>query len=157
MDDICSTSVLLFVHLFAILVEPLLVCSRWCLSLLSGLLRPSVSICRSCLVAPALMHPRVKPPARGGTLLLDCETAYSVPQFYDHKHVVWIFVRTSPRLYVNDARKVSPVDLVAGGAVWRMPGFEVDFFVHEVRYLGRHLSASSKVDQSEVIFVCTIL
>jgi hypothetical protein len=48
--------------------------------------------------------------------------AYSVPQFYDHKHVVWIYLRPSPRLQFDDAREESPVDqavidLVAGVAV----------------------------------------
>jgi hypothetical protein len=54
---------------------------------------------------------------------------------------------------------VSPVDqavidLVAGAAVWRVPGFEVDSFVHEIRALDRHLSADF-ADQSEA--VCTIM
>jgi hypothetical protein len=48
-------------------------------------------------------------------------------------------------------------DLVAGAAVWRVPSFEVNLFVHEVRYFDRYLSASSKVDQSEAVFVCTIM
>jgi hypothetical protein len=43
------------------------------------------------------------------------------------------------------------IDLVAGAAVWRVPGFEVDSFVHEVRALDRHLSASRKVDKSDFI------
>jgi hypothetical protein len=49
---------------------------------------------------------------------------------------------TPLRLHVDDVRKVSPddqavIDLVAIEAVWRIPGFEVDSFVHEVRALDR--------------------
>jgi hypothetical protein len=65
-------------------------------------------------------------------------------------------------LYVNIVREVSPIvqaviDLVSSAAVWRVTGFEVDSFVHEVRALDRHLSASSKVDQLEAVLSCTIL
>jgi hypothetical protein len=49
------------------------------------------------------------------------------------------------------------IDLVAGAAVCRVPSFEVDSFVNEVRALDRHLSAISKADQSEAVFVCTIM
>ena len=49
------------------------------------------------------------------------------------------------------------IDLVTGAAVWVVPGFEVDSFVHEIRALDRHLSASSKVDQSEAVFVCIVM
>jgi hypothetical protein len=46
-----------------------------------------------------------------------------VPQFYDHKHAVLIYVYTSPRLYVDEVRKMTSVDqavfnLVADAAVW---------------------------------------
>jgi hypothetical protein len=62
----------------------------------------------------------------------------------------------------DDVREVLPVDqaiidLVVGAAVWRVPGFEVNSIVHEVRALDRHLSVSSKVDQSKAVFVCTIM
>jgi hypothetical protein len=71
-------------------------------------------------------------------------------------------VRTYPHLYVDNVRDVSSVDqavidLVAGAAVWRVPGFEVDSFEHELRALDRHLSVSSKVHQSEAVFVCTVM
>jgi hypothetical protein len=46
---------------------------------------------------------------------------------------------TSPRLYVDEIREVLTVDQAvidlfgdAGAAAWRVPGFEVDLFVHEV-------------------------
>jgi hypothetical protein len=38
-----------------------------------------------------------------------------------------------------------------------MLGFEVDSFVHEVRALDYQLTVSSKVDQSEAVFVCTVM
>jgi hypothetical protein len=51
--------------------------------------------------------------------------------------------------YVDDVGEVSPVDqavidLFASAAVWRVPGFEVDSFVHEVRALDRHLSINRR-------------
>jgi hypothetical protein len=36
-------------------------------------------------------------------------------------------------------------------------GLVVDSFVHEVRTFYRHLPASGKVDQSEAIFICTLM
>jgi hypothetical protein len=36
-------------------------------------------------------------------------------------------------------------------------GVEVDSFVHEVRTFDRHLPACGKVDQSEDIFICTLM
>jgi hypothetical protein len=40
-------------------------------------------------------------------------------------------------------------------SIWGVPGLEVDSFVHEVRTFDRHLPACGKVDQSEVILICT--
>jgi hypothetical protein len=84
-------------------------------------------------------------------------SAYSVSQFNDHKHVACVFTS----LYVDEVREVPSVDqavidLVAGARVWRVSGFEVHSFMHEVRALDHHLSASSKVYQSDSVFVCTI-
>jgi hypothetical protein len=39
----------------------------------------------------------------------------------------------------------------------QIPGLEVDSFVHEVRTFDRHLPACGKVDQSEAIFICTLM
>jgi hypothetical protein len=66
----------------------------------------------------------------------------------------------SSRHNIYDVRKVSSVDqavidLVEGVSIWR--GLEVDSFVHEVRSFDRHLSACGKVDQSEAIFICTLM
>jgi hypothetical protein len=49
------------------------------------------------------------------------------------------------------------IDLVEGVSIWEVPGLAVDSFVHEVRTFDRHLPAYSKVDQSEAIFICTLL
>jgi hypothetical protein len=62
--------------------------------------------------------------------------------------VACIYFRIAPRFYVDDIRAVSPVDQavidpIAGVASWRVPGFEVDTFVHELRTIDHHLSASS--------------
>jgi hypothetical protein len=48
-------------------------------------------------------------------------------------------------------------DLVEGVAIWGVPGLEVDSFVHEVRTFDRHLPACGNVDQSEAIFICTLM
>jgi hypothetical protein len=57
---------------------------------------------------------------------------------------------------------VSSVDqalnqLVEGVSIWRVPDLEVDSFVHEVRTFDRHLPTCVKVDQSEAIFICTLM
>jgi hypothetical protein len=44
------------------------------------------------------------------------------------------------------------IDLVAGAAVWRVSGFQVDSFVHKVRAPDRHLLPAAKIGQSEVCF-----
>jgi hypothetical protein len=49
------------------------------------------------------------------------------------------------------------IDLVEGVFIWGVPGLEVCSFVHEVRTFDRHLPACSKVDQSEAIFICTLV
>jgi hypothetical protein len=49
------------------------------------------------------------------------------------------------------------IDLVEGVFIWGMPGLEVDSFVHEERTFDRHLPACHKVDQSEAIFMCTLM
>jgi hypothetical protein len=49
------------------------------------------------------------------------------------------------------------IDLVKGVPIWGVPGLEVDSFVHEVRTFDRHLPACDKVDQSEAIFICTLM
>jgi hypothetical protein len=109
-----------------------------CLSLLSGQLTLSISVCRPSLLVPTLTHPTVQPPARGVTLLLRfrrsdarlsavvasyCLLAYCVPQFYDYKHVVWIKVCTSEKCRPS----------IKQWSIWRVPGFEVYLFLHEVR------------------------
>jgi hypothetical protein len=63
--------------------------------------------------------------------------ANTVSHFYHDKHVVRVNVRTPPRPHVYDVGEVSPVDqtmidLVSSAAVWRVPGFGMDSFVHEV-------------------------
>jgi hypothetical protein len=45
------------------------------------------------------------------------------------------------------------IDLV----VWGVPGFDMDSFEHEVHAPDRHLLACSKVDQSDAIFVCSLM
>jgi hypothetical protein len=40
-------------------------------------------------------------------------------------------------------------------SIWR--GLEVDLFVHEVRTFDRNLPACGKGDQSEAIFICTLM
>jgi hypothetical protein len=42
-------------------------------------------------------------------------------------------------------------------SIWGVPGLEVDLFVYEVRTFDRHLPACDKVDQSEAIFLCTLM
>jgi hypothetical protein len=49
------------------------------------------------------------------------------------------------------------IDLVEGVSIWVVPGLEVDSFVHEGRTFDRHLPACSKVDQSEAIFICSLM
>jgi hypothetical protein len=49
------------------------------------------------------------------------------------------------------------IDLVEGVPIWGVPGLEVDSFVHEVRTFDRHLPTCGKVDQSEAIFICTLM
>jgi hypothetical protein len=49
------------------------------------------------------------------------------------------------------------IDLVVGSAVWGVPGFGVDSFVHVVRALDRNLSARSKADQLETFLVNGLL
>jgi hypothetical protein len=63
---------------------------------------------------------------------------------------------------IYDVRKVSSVDkavidLVEGGSICGVPSLDVDSFVHEIRTFERHLPAYGKVDQSEVIFICTVV
>jgi hypothetical protein len=69
---------------------------------------------------------------------------------------------TPPRCNIYDVRKVSSVDqavidLAEGVSIWGVPGLEVDSFVHEVRTFDRNLPACGKVDQSEAIFICTLM
>jgi hypothetical protein len=49
------------------------------------------------------------------------------------------------------------IDLVEVVSIWRVPGLELDSFLHEVRTFERHLPACCKVDQSEAIFICTLM
>jgi hypothetical protein len=49
------------------------------------------------------------------------------------------------------------IDLVEGVSICGVPGLEVDSFVHEERTFDRHLPACGKVDQSEAIFICTLM
>jgi hypothetical protein len=51
------------------------------------------------------------------------------------------------------------INLVEGVSMWGVPGLEVDAFafVHEVRTFDHHLPACDKVDQSEAIFICTLM
>jgi hypothetical protein len=49
------------------------------------------------------------------------------------------------------------IDLVEGVFIWGVPGLEVDSFVHEIRTFDCHLPACGKVDQSEAIFICTLM
>jgi hypothetical protein len=49
------------------------------------------------------------------------------------------------------------IDLVQGVSIWAVPGLEVDSFVLEIRTFNRHLHACGKVDQSEVMFICTLM
>jgi hypothetical protein len=49
------------------------------------------------------------------------------------------------------------IDLVEGVSIWGVPGLEVVSFVHEVRNFDRHLPACDKADQSEAIFICTLM
>jgi hypothetical protein len=63
---------------------------------------------------------------------------------------------------VYDVKKLSSVDqavidLHEGVSIWGLSGLEVDLFVHEVRTFDRHFPACGKVDQSEAIFICTLM
>jgi hypothetical protein len=49
------------------------------------------------------------------------------------------------------------IDLVEGVSIWGVARLEVDSFVHEVRTFDRHLPDCDKVDQSEAIFICTLM
>jgi hypothetical protein len=49
------------------------------------------------------------------------------------------------------------IDLVEGVSMWEVPGLEVDSILHEVDTFDRHLPACGKVDQSEAIFICTLM
>jgi hypothetical protein len=49
------------------------------------------------------------------------------------------------------------IDLVENVSIWEVPGLEVDSFVHEVRTFDRHLPACGKFNQSEVIFIFTLM
>jgi hypothetical protein len=49
------------------------------------------------------------------------------------------------------------IDLVEGLSIWGVPGLKVDSFVLEVRIFDRDLPACGKVDQSEAIFICTLM
>jgi hypothetical protein len=49
------------------------------------------------------------------------------------------------------------IDLIESVSIWSVPGLEVDSFVHEVRTFDRHLPACGKVDQSEAMFICTLM
>jgi hypothetical protein len=49
------------------------------------------------------------------------------------------------------------IDLVEGVSIYGVPGLEVDLFVHEVRTFDRHLPACGKFNQSEAIFICTLM
>jgi hypothetical protein len=51
----------------------------------------------------------------------------------------------------------SVIDLVEGVSIWGVPGLKVDSFVLEVRTFDRHLPACGKVDQSEAIFIWTLM
>jgi hypothetical protein len=54
-------------------------------------------------------------------------------------------------------RAIAVIDLVESLSIWGVPDLEVDSFVHEVRTFDRHLPACVKVDQSEAIFICTLM
>jgi hypothetical protein len=49
------------------------------------------------------------------------------------------------------------IDLVEGVSIWGVPSLEVDSVVQEVRTFDRHLPACGKVDQSEAIFICSLM
>jgi hypothetical protein len=49
------------------------------------------------------------------------------------------------------------IHLVESVFIWGVLGLEVDSFVNEVRTFDRHLPSCDKVDQSEVIFICTLM
>jgi hypothetical protein len=49
------------------------------------------------------------------------------------------------------------IDLVEGVSIWGVSGLEVDSFFLEVSTFDRNLLACGKVDQSEAIFICTLM
>jgi hypothetical protein len=51
------------------------------------------------------------------------------------------------------------IDLVEVVSIWGliMLSLEVDTMVHEVRTFDRHMPACGKMDQSESIFICTLM
>jgi hypothetical protein len=49
------------------------------------------------------------------------------------------------------------IDLIEVVSIWRVPGSLVDSFLYEVRTFDRHLSTCGKFNQSEAIFVCTLM
>jgi hypothetical protein len=49
------------------------------------------------------------------------------------------------------------INLVEGVSIRGVPGLEVDSFVYEVRTFDRHLPFCGKIDQSEAIFIFTLM
>jgi hypothetical protein len=49
------------------------------------------------------------------------------------------------------------INLVEGVSIWGVPGLKMDSFVHEERTFDHHLPACGKVDQSEAVFICTLM
>jgi hypothetical protein len=49
------------------------------------------------------------------------------------------------------------INLVESVSIWGVPGLEVDSFVHAVCTFYCHLPAYGKVEQSEAIFICTLM
>jgi hypothetical protein len=49
------------------------------------------------------------------------------------------------------------IDLVEGVSMWKVPGLEVDSYVHEVRTFDCHSTALRQGQQSEATFICTLM
>jgi hypothetical protein len=49
------------------------------------------------------------------------------------------------------------IDMFEGVSIWGVPGLVEVSFVNKVHAFDRHLRACGKVDQSEAIFICTLM
>jgi hypothetical protein len=105
----CQTNLRKEANLSRNLQKKVLIPQGCCVSIC--LFPPSVSICRPSLVIPALMYPRVQPPARGGRYIVatfPCEVCNQMVNFRSTKKAVsnsCLFVRFAGVDVIAIARK----------------------------------------------------